>query len=154
MHTGLPAATSSTTTETNNFDLSSKSIKQNEGSIAESASIHSKNQQSLNNTTTGSGAYAIASSTTLLYITSPNSTAVQGSSQQLTPISSHKSQNKEQFAFPSSYNTAEKLAAAAAAAVSSAAASVVEIPNFGEGLTSIMDHTRMVCSRFDILLLK
>ena len=43
----------------------------------------------------------------------------------------------------SSYNTAEKLAAAAAV-VSSSSNSIVEIPNFGEGLTSMMEQSRMV----------
>ncbi len=41
-------------------------------------------------------------------------------------------------------NTAEKLAAAAAAA-SSSDSTVVEIPNFGEGLASMMEQSRMVC---------
>lgn len=41
------------------------------------------------------------------------------------------------------YNTAEKLAAAAAV-VSSSSNSIVEIPNFGENLTSMMEQSRMV----------
>lgn len=94
----------------------------------------------LNNSKSSStGTYAIASSTTLLYITSPNSVQSQISSPR-----SNKIKEEPGATSLTSYNTAEKLAAAAAAAVSSSANSVVEIPNFGEELTSMMKQNRMV----------
>ena len=47
------------------------------------------------------------------------------------------------------YNTAEKVAAAAAA-VSSTSASVVEIPNFGQSLSSMMEHNKMVSESINL----
>lgn len=104
-------------------------------------------------TTNTTGAYAIASSTTVLYITqSPNQSQQQQGSQVSTPRSTYQIREEIDLGHGitslTSYNTAEKLAAAAAAAVSESAATVVEIPNFGEELSSMMQQTRMVCLLF------
>ncbi len=106
------------------------------------------------------GAYAIASSTTLVYITSsplqkiqaPVSEVSEETTTLLTaaavPASSAKdsisSAKRFKSSLSNSYNTADKLAAAAAAVSSTAADSLVEIPNFGQSLSSMMDHNRVV----------
>ena len=106
------------------------------------------------------GAYAIASSTTLVYITSSPLQKIQAPvpevSEETTtlltaaavPASSAKdsisSAKRFKSSLSNSYNTADKLAAAAAAVSSTAADSLVEIPNFGQSLSSMMDHNRVV----------
>jgi hypothetical protein len=114
------------------------------------------------NSSSPSSSYAISSSTTVLYITSPQSVQQQQQQQQqqnLHPQPSslnhhqqhhQQSSNKEALALAEkqtaySYNiTAERLAAAAAVVSSQTAATLVEIPNFSEGLSSLMENNRMV----------
>ncbi len=50
---------------------------------------------------------------------------------------------KQKVIYPT-YNTADKLAAAAAVVSSTTADTLVEIPNFGQSLSSMMDHNKMV----------
>jgi len=94
-------------------------------------SVQGQNQ--LNN----SNSYSIGANTTLVYITSPP---------QSNPIHSIEkiNYNTTTTTTSTSFNTADKLAAAAAVVSSAAADSIVEIPNFGEGLSSMMDHHRLV----------
>jgi hypothetical protein len=67
--------------------------------------------------------------TTLLYITKDNNNVEMEGVETMTN---------------NYYNSCDKLVAAAVAAVSSS--SLVEIPNFGDGLTSMIDQqNRMVC---------
>ena len=92
----------------------------------------------------GGGAYAIASSTTLLYITQPKHTLIPPTSANSTADLAKYQSGEPAAAFASpltSYNTTERLAAAAAAAVTSAAATVIDIPNFSQELSTMMQNS-------------
>lgn len=114
-------------------------------------------ENSIESNGAGLASYAITSSTTLLYITSPPGSTPSGNNQIKTDstlnkdLSSITSTTSSPHSSSSYCNTAEKLAAAAAAAVTCTAESMVDIPNFGEGLSSMMDHNRMVGLHFFLL---
>ena len=95
-------------------------------------SVQGQNQ--LNN----SNSYSIGANTTLVYITSPPQ------SNSIHSIEKINYNTTTTTTTSTSFNTADKLAAAAAVVSSAAADSIVEIPNFGEGLSSMMDHHRLV----------
>lgn len=146
----------------------SEELLETESQLVKNSSNQVQLNTSNNNISTNTnGAYAIASSTTLVYITSAS--ASPQTQQQITqaqpkleettnllPSSSNTNSAKGSISSAkrfkaitptsnfNSYNTVDKLAAAAAAAVSSTADSLVEIPNFGQSLSSMMDHNKMV----------
>lgn len=134
-----------------NLDLNT-----NEKTLTQSNNSDHKETDLNTETSNQNGTYAIASSTTLVYITSPPVSAPLKVTAEETnhllslsakgSVSSAKRVKYNQTSL-STYNTVDKLAAAAAV-VSSASDSLVEIPNFGQSLSSMMDHNKMVCYLF------
>lgn len=124
-------------------------------------------------TTGGSnGAYAIASSTTLLYITAPDTTKIKGQKALGSPRFNRLEENSEQRFANSSATTSsslicdqshkdfkssdimmsghERLASATAAAVTTAAANIIDMNSFTHELSTIMENKRKVVINSDL----